>query len=193
MVNAKMLIFDFVVLAYVAIAAAMFIPWILLYFTGPASLSGAVTGDIYSFFSLFCHQLPWRSLFYDGVQFPVCARCTSIYIATALGLIFFRLKGYGAREFHMNWLLLVLLFVPTGLDGTTQLLGWRESTNDLRLITGIPYGLGYAYLLAWILPFLYAMLELIVVALKKDSLGADKTLERIKKMAWPFTIKATKL
>lgn len=184
MANAKMLVFDAILLAYVLIAVAIFIPWAVLTAMGPAPLPVVVSNGVYRFFSFFCDQLPGHSLFYDGIQMPVCARCTAIYTFTALGLAFFRLKGFGAREFRMNWLLLALLFLPAGLDGTTQLMGWRESTNALRLITGALYGLGYAYVLAWALPFLYALLDLIVIALKRDAAGAEAVLKRIKNMVW---------
>ncbi len=187
MANLKMLAFDAIVFVYTAIAAAVFVPWLLLFAWGPSPMTIDISDAIYRFFSVFCHQLPWRSLFFDGIQMPVCARCASIYVFTGAGLIFLRLRGYGAREFKMNWLLLALLLAPTGLDGITQWLGWRESTNALRLVTGAPYGLGYAYVLAWAVPFVYALLELIIVASRRDGVKTDAVLGRIKYMAWPFT------
>lgn len=191
MVNVKKVVFDLIVIIYSLIALAAFVPWALLSVLGPTPLAVGISDQVFWFFSVFCHQLPWRSLFFDGVQMPVCARCVSIYMATAIGLIFFRLKGFGDREFRMNWILLALLFVPTGIDGLTQLFGWRESTNALRLVTGVPYGLGYAYILAWSVPFVYVLLELIYVALKRDGEKTDAVLGRIKAMAWPFAAAAT--
>ncbi len=85
----------------------------------------------------------------------------------------------------MSWLLFALLFIPTALDGFTQLFGWRESTNLLRLATGFPYGLGYAYGIAWALPFIYALLELIGVCLKRDSKAVDAVIKRLMAMVWP--------
>jgi len=120
MADLKMLIYDMATIVYVLIAVAIFVPWALLSLSryDPGFLF--ISDTIYRFFSFFCHQLPYRSLFLDGIKMPVCARCASIYIATALGLVFFRLKGYGRREFKMNWLLFALLFIPTALDGFTQ-------------------------------------------------------------------------
>lgn len=185
MADLKMLIYDIATIAYVLIAIAIFVPWALLSLGrhDPGFLS--ISDTIYQFFSFFCHQLPERSLFLDGIKMPVCARCASIYVATALGLAFFRLKGYGRREFRMNWLLFALLFVPTALDGFTQLFGWRESTNLLRLVTGFPYGLGYAYGIAWALPFMYALIELIGVCLKRDAVGVNAVVKRLMAMVWP--------
>lgn len=189
MVNLKKLVFGAIVIIYVLIALSEFVPWVLLTVFSWSPLSVGISDVIFRFFSLFCHQLPYRSLFYDGIQMPDCARCASIYVATALGLIFFWLKGFGDKEFKMNWVLFALLLAPTGIDGTTQLFGWRESTNPLRLVTGVPYGLAYAYILAWAVPFIYALLLLIYVALKRDEKRTGDMLYRVKYMAWPFTKK----
>jgi uncharacterized membrane protein len=185
MADLKMLIYDIVTIAYVLIAIAIFVPWALLSLGryDPGFLF--ISDTVYQFFSFFCHQLPERSLFLDGIKMPVCARCSSIYVATSLGLVFFRLKGYGRREFRMNWLLFALLFIPTALDGFTQLFGWRESTNLLRLVTGFPYGLGYAYGIAWALPFIYTLLELIGVCMKRDTNGVNAVIKRLIAMVWP--------
>ena len=85
----------------------------------------------------------------------------------------------------MNYLLLVLLFLPTALDGFTQMFGFRESTNLLRLIAGFPFGVGYAYIIVWALPLIYVLLELILTAVKKGG-DTDSVIGRIKKMVWPF-------
>jgi uncharacterized membrane protein len=185
MADLKMLIYDAVTLAYVLIAVAVFVPWVLLSISRYNTDFLLVSDTIYQLFSYLCHQLPYRSLFYEDLKMPVCARCASIYVATALGLVFFRLKGFGKKEFKMNWLLFALLFAPTALDGTTQLLGWRESTNLLRLATGFPYGIGYAYGIAWALPFIYALLGLIGVCLKGDAKEAKGVVKRLIAMVWP--------
>lgn len=187
MIDIKKALFDIILAIYAAIAAAIFVPWILLSILGPSPIAIAISDSVFRFFSIFCHQLPWRSLFFNGIQMPVCARCASIYVATALGLAFFRLKGYGGRELRMNWPLLILLFLPTGVDGFTQYLGMRESTNLLRLVTGFPYGLGYAYLLAWAVPFTWALMELVAYSIRRDGKKAGTALQRMKSMAWPFT------
>ncbi|HMK47732.1 MAG TPA: DUF2085 domain-containing protein [Methanocella sp.] len=181
----KMLIFDAITMAYGIIALAIFVPWILLSITPDNPISLQVSDLIYQFFSFFCHQLWLRSLFFNNIKAPVCARCTTIYLATIIGLAFFRLKGYGTKEFKMNYVLLVLLFLPTALDGITQLFGWRESTNLLRLLAGTPFGLGYAYLIAWGLPLTYALTELITITIRSNS-EADPVANRIKKMIWPL-------
>lgn len=44
----------------------------------------------------------------------------------------------------------LLLMLPSAVDGTTQMFGQRESTNRLRLITGLLLGGGIP-LVAWVL------------------------------------------
>lgn len=36
----------------------------------------------------------------------------------------------------------VILLIPTGVDGFTQLMGLRKSNNNLRFITGFIGGIG---------------------------------------------------
>lgn len=90
--------------------------------------------------TLICHRKPERSFFIRGHQFPVCARCTGFYISLVLYFIY-------TYFYYVNYspLLLtkaVLLLVPAGIDGFTQLFELRESNNTLRLITGLMGGLG---------------------------------------------------
>src|SRR5689334_678725 len=42
---------------------------------------------IFAIGGLICHQRPERSFFLAGHQFPVCARCTGLYLSAALGLM----------------------------------------------------------------------------------------------------------
>ena len=186
MVNLKMILFDIIMVLYVIIAILIFVPPVLLSIGPYNDTILTVSDGIHDLFTNFCHQLPWRSIFLNGIKMPVCARCTAIYLFTALGLIYFRLKGFGEKEFKMNWVLLVLLFTPTALDGLTQMFHLRESTNLLRVIAGTPYGLGYAYIIAWSLPLIYALLGLMVSIIgKKDDDTIDGILKRIKNMVWP--------
>ncbi|MBI4362046.1 MAG: DUF2085 domain-containing protein [Euryarchaeota archaeon] len=86
-----------------------------------------------------CHQKPERSLFLRGRQLPLCARCTGFYAAAVAGMAVG--LWVSLPRLHLL-LLLILLVVPMGVDGTTQLVGRRESTNALRLATGALGGFG---------------------------------------------------
>ena len=88
--------------------------------------------------NLICHRMPERSFFYKGHQFPVCARCTGIY----LSLITIPLLKILNLKFTTLIVVGIILLIPMIIDGTTQLLGKRESTNNLRLVTGFFGGIG---------------------------------------------------
>lgn len=87
---------------------------------------------------LICHRRPDRSFFFKGHQFPVCARCTGIYIS----LISLPLLKYMHLSFSNLVIFGIILILPMAVDGTTQLFGKRESTNTLRFITGLLGGVG---------------------------------------------------
>lgn len=84
----------------------------------------------------FCHQLPERSFFLKGKQFPVCARCTGIHI----GYLSFPIFLFGFLNLSL-WLSIIFI-LPTVIDGLTQAFFERESTNLLRFITGLTAGMG---------------------------------------------------
>ncbi|KAF0207329.1 MAG: hypothetical protein FD171_1830 [Actinobacteria bacterium] len=97
-----------------------------------------------------CHQLPERSLFAGGFQLPVCARDTGIYAGFALSMIVIALLERGRRPSEIprpGLVVLGAIFLGTMVaDGVSSYAGWRSTTNDLRLITGLLAG--YALTLA---------------------------------------------
>lgn len=87
-----------------------------------------------------CHRIPERSFFIKGHQFPVCARCTGFYTGLIVYLVF---NHFYEHAYNINTLMIsIILMIPTAVDGFTQYFGPRESTNNLRFITGFIGGLG---------------------------------------------------
>lgn len=91
-----------------------------------------------------CHQLPSRSFFAGGVQLPVCARDTGIYAGFAASLLVIAVLEKGRRPTRLPapWLLAlggagVLTMI---VDGVTSYAGFRETTNAVRLATGLAAG-----------------------------------------------------
>lgn len=82
-----------------------------------------------------CHQLPERSFFYKGKQFPVCARCTGVSLGQLAAVI-------AAFFWHIPSVLALALLSVMGLDWGIQEFGIKESTNHRRFITGICGGFG---------------------------------------------------
>ena len=94
------------------------------------------------FFALHyvCAQVPSHSFYILGHQLGLCARNLSIYTSMFLGSLVFVLSK--KRLPGIPWWIWVLMLLPMAWDGTTQLLGWRESTWELRMITGTLFGVG---------------------------------------------------
>lgn len=131
---------------------------------------------IYTAYKLACHQMPSRSFFLFGekglVSAPMagvvpdglsafigsvelgfkvafCQRDVAIWGAILVGGLLFALVRGRLRP--LSWKVYALLLLPMAVDGTTQLLGFRESNWWLRTVTGALFGgasvwLAYPYL-----------------------------------------------
>lgn len=91
-----------------------------------------------------CHQLPSRSFFAGGVQLPVCARDTGIYIGFALSLGAIALLERPRRPTRLPsaWVLIAGAIGAAAMivDGVTSYAGLRETSNAVRLATGLASG-----------------------------------------------------
>lgn len=88
-----------------------------------------------------CHQLPERSFFIKGYQFPLCARCTGIFIGYVIAIFLLILRIYIPVRFCIAFILLM------GFDGGLQFFTQYVSNNLKRFITGCLYGAGLVHLL----------------------------------------------
>ncbi len=93
-------------------------------------------------FRLFCHGIPSRCLTLWNVPMPICARCTAIYGGALAGLVLTRLLP--AMSERAARIVMMAAATPLAIDGLTQLSTLRESTNTLRIVTGILGGIGFA-------------------------------------------------
>jgi len=94
---------------------------------------------VYSIGDSLCHEKAERSFFINGNQMPFCSRCTAIWLGLAIGLgfmVFYKIKLDEKFVF-----VLIAGIVPIGIDGVGQLFGLWESTNLIRVITGIIVGI----------------------------------------------------
>ena len=138
---------------------------------------------IYAAYQLVCHQWAFRSYFLFGphaeygphvlsgivgpeamygfvgspelgYKVAFCERDVAIYVA-----VLFAGMAYGRFRDRLPSLGLAgyaLLILPMALDGFTQLFGWRESTVELRTLTGALFGVASVWL---IYPRVDAVLE----------------------------------
>ena len=102
--------------------------------------------------SSVCHQLSQHSFQLDGVQFPLCSRCTGTYLSAFIGLIYLGLKGKRFAVPKKNILFLfILFFLFWAIDGINSFsrdvfnhtLLYTPS-NLLRFFSGIGMGMVFS-------------------------------------------------
>jgi len=138
----------------VLIPFAITLAWVLLMFLAPLSLPAGSVKDlsgvvgrvdnanqtsqmnpfarwVYEGGDVNCHQKASRSLYVNGNEMPYCSRDLGIFFGMMLGCM---LGLYIVLDLKA-WYIIGGL-VPIGIDGVGQLLGFWESTNPVRLLTG---------------------------------------------------------
>ncbi|MBM4241952.1 MAG: DUF2085 domain-containing protein [Euryarchaeota archaeon] len=101
---------------------------------------------------LICHRIPERTFKIGERYFPVCSRCTGLYMG-AFSYFAFVYMVYIQYTLEII-LIAITMIIPTFIDGLTQFTGNRESNNALRFSTGLIAGIGLGILikaLKWIL------------------------------------------
>ena len=114
---------------------------------------------IYTFADSQCHQKEDRSYVLNGNEMPMCSRCTALFFFANLGFIsavflrpdnslsktflsmfpkrLARKVAEAGKEPHFMAFVVLAMVAPLALDGTMQLVTPYESTNALRVITGL--------------------------------------------------------
>lgn len=86
-----------------------------------------------------CHRLAARSFPWGDAFMPLCARCTGIYCGVFLAFCFFLLKKRmdAGKPFSkaQTWLT-ALMILPIALDGLGSYLGFWESNQWRRVLSG---------------------------------------------------------
>ncbi len=82
-----------------------------------------------------CHQLAERSFTWHGLQFPVCARCTGVLLSYVVSIPLY-------IAFGGNLTICISTMAIMFADWLIQYLGFKQSTNIRRLLTGICGGYG---------------------------------------------------
>jgi len=99
---------------------------------------------------LVCHQIPERTLLLGGYYLPVCARDTGIYLGFFVGYLLLSVRRKKARG-PPHLLTMLFMVTPMVIDGGIQLIGFRTSTNELRLLTGLLFGTALSPFLLYLL------------------------------------------
>jgi len=104
---------------------------------------GSVPHAVYWLGDAECHQLASRSYFLNGNQMPFCARDVGLFMGLVIGFFTATLVRWKIPP-----LFVLLGLVPIAIDGGLQQVTSYESTNPLRLATGLVAGLVLGLLLA---------------------------------------------
>lgn len=108
--------------------------------------SNSVTKDTVNNLSkvFICHRIPERTFKVGKWYFPVCSRCTGMYISMFSYYVFV----YFVYVEYTPLIIITALIMglPAFLDGSTQFFEFRESNNTLRFATGLLAGLGLGIL-----------------------------------------------
>lgn len=125
--------------------------WTTAIFAAPAALSSgnrllsAAALAMYSAGGEVCHQRPERSFHAGGMQLPVCARCTGLYVAAAAGgplalLLAGAMSGRRARR------VATLAALPTLVTWSAEMAGLAHPSNMVRAVAALPLGFVAAWL-----------------------------------------------
>jgi len=124
----------------------------------PAVLAGATwelvegrtptwSAIVYASASKICHQRPERSFHTAGVKWPVCGRCSGLYLSAPIGALAAAivLRRRGLVHGELTWL--ALAAVPTAVTLLVEWLNLAPVSNLARAIAALPLGAMIAFVL----------------------------------------------
>ena len=116
--------------------------WALVIICAPAALSaGAAAGPVAVLYAACVADLSPapRTLLRDrGIQMPVCARCSGLYVSGALGALLAWSRPRRSPRFGRA--LLFAAAVPTALTFALEFSGLMRFSNAARAIAALPLG-----------------------------------------------------
>ncbi|MBS7641367.1 MAG: DUF2085 domain-containing protein [Candidatus Bathyarchaeia archaeon] len=98
--------------------------------------------QVYLFGDIWCHQMRERTIFINGNQMAVCARCFGLFIGISIGIILSIVREINIdKNVHKRVLGAVFIgYTPLIIDYFCNLIGFWNSINLVRLITGAVAG-----------------------------------------------------
>ncbi len=95
-----------------------------------------------------CHQIAERSFHWGNYQFPICARDTGTYLGFLLTHLLMRRIPFLKEKFKalmrnsvLLWGMMLLALLFFAYDGLTSYMKLRETSNFIRLATGLGVGI----------------------------------------------------
>jgi uncharacterized membrane protein len=102
-------------------------------------------GVVYAAASRVCHQRSERSFHTDGVKWPVCGRCSGLYIAAPFGALAAGIALRRQAKARRQLLWLAVAAVPTAVTLGLEWLQLASVTNVDRAISALPLGVMIAF------------------------------------------------
>jgi uncharacterized membrane protein len=129
----------------IGFAFALTVTWLAL---TPSGLLGKAQAVGYA----VCHQIEVRSFHIHARPFPLCARCSGMFLGALLGMIYQAAQGRKGRALPIGgnilFGLLALAWVLDGVNSFTMLVpslpSAYQTQNWTRLVTGMGMGLAMA-------------------------------------------------
>jgi uncharacterized membrane protein len=111
-----------------------------------------------------------------GYKFPVCSRDVAIYLAMLLGALALPFVRKVEGDVWPSPWLLAAACVPIAIDGGTQIIGLRESSNSARAVTGFIVGFALPF---YIVPMLNSLYSVLRGKLGKKKKAMKKSADRL--------------
>lgn len=130
--------------------------WVSVVLTAPylaaQGRASAPVAHLYSATSRICHQRHERSFAIAGVQMPVCARCSGLYIGGALGSLlgWMAIARAGSTRTRVT---LLLAAIPTALTWSLEAAGVAGFSNSARAVAAVPLGLAAGWVFVGMLRY----------------------------------------
>jgi len=94
--------------------------------------------------TIVCHQQADRSFRLSETTFPVCARCTGLYVGAGVAALMIFALGAVRTQRRCRWkdarTLLIVSALPTVVSILVETLGVVDPGNLVRAFSGIPLG-----------------------------------------------------
>ncbi len=102
---------------------------------------------IYAAASKVCHQRPERSFHTAGMRWPVCGRCSGLYLSAPIGAVAaaFALRRRAPAGRQLRWL--IVAAVPTAATLVVEWFGLAPVSNLARAVAALPLGAMLAFVI----------------------------------------------
>jgi uncharacterized membrane protein len=139
-------------LALLSLAAiwGLALPWLACARESSLPLLAMTGRAAFALGHVICHQRPERSFFSCGLQWPVCGRCSGLYLGAAAGAVLALAIGWRAQgrrtttpdSDSARWRrMLLVAALPTAVLWTIEFVGILDPGTIVRFALALPLGM----------------------------------------------------